>query len=166
MRFTILLAASAMATVLTACGGNPPENPEVDIVAEAPTPEVPLEAVVVEAPAMVGQFCYFSDTETETEGLDVTLTETGEATGRHFGSIHNEAAAYYTAFDIALSNGEVGEAQTVNFDAVIEVDGDTHRENIDWVITAQSASEVGVEKIMSSVRCNGLMDRVWPPMVE
>lgn len=165
MRWTPLFAAAALA----ACGQSETATPELELETPPPVAEdasTAEDAMIVEEAYLDGTHCYFNQNETVTEGLTVTFNTDGSAAGRHFGTIHDEASAYYTAFDVALSEGEVGEASTVNFSAVIEVDGDTQFENTDWVITEASASEVGVEKTLNPTECDGLIERVWPPIAE
>lgn len=161
MRWTVLMAGAAL---LAACGAD--EGTETLEIDTPPSAEAPETLPVIEAEMLTGTHCYFSQTETETEGLTVTFDANGTATGRHFGTIHDEASAYFAAFDVTLTEGEVGEADTVSFDAVIEVDGDTQFETSDWVITEASANMVGVEEALLPTECDGLMDRIWPPISE
>jgi len=161
MRIALIIAVGT----LSACGAQPPTSE--DSTASEITETIVSEAMPpVQETYLDGQHCYFSKTDTETEALDVTFYADGSATGNHFGTVHDEANAYYTSWETALNDGEVGEASGVNFNAVTEIEGDTQTNNTDWIITDSSASEVGVEKSMTSVPCEGLVDRVWPPVEE
>jgi len=164
MRIPVLIAA----VLLAGCGGQEPATDEAaapsaeETTAQETVAETP--PVTVEEAYLTGQHCYFSQTDTETEGLDVMFLEDGSASGVHFGTVHDEANAYFATWETTLSGGEVGEASTVYFSAVTEVDGDTQTAETEWVITDASASEVGVEKSLPPAECEGLVERVWPPI--
>lgn len=167
MRWTMMILAATLA----ACGSDntepvveaPVTVPETqESVTEAPGIDVPA----AEAAPLTGTYCYFSDTATETEGMIVTLNENGTAEGRHFGTIHDEASAYYASFEVTLSNGQPTVADVFSFDAVVEVDGDTQEGSVDWVIRQDSANELGNDKPLATADCDGLEDRIWPPVEE
>ncbi len=169
MRIAIICAAFALA----ACGGAEDETlPEPDATAErSETPEiienaeeVPVEpeAVAPELTKLSGKNCYFSQTEQVTEALEVTFAEDGGIAGFHYGTIHDDANAYYAAFDVDLSNGQAMPDGSVQFDSVIEVDGDTQTETAVWTFTEELAT-TSVNQL-SAADCEGLMDRVRPPI--
>ena len=175
MRFSILMAA----LVLAGCSGETeeattPPSEAMSAPAEAPPAETTevdapdvLENVDAETPnqepvILSGKHCYFSQTEQETEALEVEFAESGKITGYHYGAIHDAANAYYAAFDIDLSNGQLADDGGVTFDSVIEVDGDTQSETVAWVLTEEAASNEF--KTLAAAACEGLMERVRPPI--
>ena len=156
------------AGLLAGCGAQEPASNEnaAPIVEETVVEETveDIPPLVVEEVYLTGQHCYFGKTDTETEGLDVMFLEDGSATGRHFGTVHDEANSYFASWETVLSGGEVGEASTVYFKAETEVDGYTETAETEWIVTDASASEVGVEKFLAPTECEGLQESVWPPI--
>ncbi|MGB3626626.1 MAG: hypothetical protein WA989_12405 [Henriciella sp.] len=167
----LLFMASAVA--LAACGGGAPDgeeagnadapasNPATDFTAEdtAPEPAAPN-------PLDAGTYCYYRDDENVTEALEIEVAANGMLSGENYGSIHQEAAAYYASFTTELSNGLQGPGDEVMFDQVTEVDGDTQRGKVMWRLTPQSAAPDGLETLLNEADCDGLKDRVFPPIDE
>lgn len=151
---------SAMAA-LSACGGPPAETAPAD---PAPAPAVPSETSTDRAlPLPAGQHCYFRDSTDVTEGLELTVTETGDISGSSYGSIHQEAEAYYASFDIELTSGSVSEDGLVTFESVTRVDGDTQIGTMSWSITPDAAAPEGfLDEPMQPAACEGLVERIFP----
>lgn len=125
-------------------------------VAEAPPPN-PLDA---------GTYCYFRDDENVTEALEIVVADNGLLSGENYGNIHQEAAGYYASFTTELSNGVQGPGNDVTFDHVTEVDGDTQRGKVMWQLTTDSAAPDGLETLLEQTDCDGLQDKVFPPVDE
>ena len=169
MRVSILIAALALAS----CSGGADETTEAqpetgaEAPAETPAETPPAETSEPEMPEaepvkLTGKFCYFSKTETETEAMEVTFPEAGDITGIHYGVVHDEANAYFTAFDIDMTAGQYTSSGAVSFDTVYEVDGFTDSEKATWTFSEQTAtSEV---KTLTTAACEGLVERVHPPI--
>ena len=92
----------------------------------------------------------------------MTFPESGEVSGFHYGTIHDEEAAYFAAFDITLSSAVAGPDNSYTFDSLIEVDGDTQTEQVTWTLTETKASTRLTE--LDAAECDGLMNRVHPPI--
>lgn len=162
---------AALALALSACGA-----PETDTAPAAPAPAEPLSQLPPEAPVaepeiayiLPGRYCYFRAAESSTEGLDLTISDGGAMAGEHFGSIHDEASAYYAAFVTELTGGETGPEGRVTFQSVTEVDGDTQYGEEMWVITPELArlDAANVNDPLLLTDCAGLRERVWPPVEE
>lgn len=159
--------------VVSACGGAeeaaPPAEadapaPPAEAEAAPPAPVAPDEPIPPLAP---GSFCYFHQDEAVTEALELTVTDAAIASGSHFGVVHDEANSYFTAFDTELTNGVFGGDGTATFDAVTEVDGDTQISEELWALTPETATRPGLDApLLTEAPCEGLVDRVFPPMVE
>ena len=171
MRWMTGLVALA---VVSACGGG--EAPTSPDEADAPAPPAPLTEAAPPAPVApdepipplaAGDFCYFHQDEAVTEALELTVTDAATASGSHFGVVHDEANSYFTAFDTELTNGVFGGDGTATFDAVTEVDGDTQTGEEQWTLTPETATRTGLDApLLTEAPCDGLVDRVFPPMVE
>lgn len=128
-------------------------------------PHVPEKPPVAATPLSAGTHCYFREDESTTEGLEITLTEDGAMTGYNYGNIHQEEQAYYASFTIDLTDGVAGADNLVTFDSVTEVDGDTQTGPMAWIITEDSAAPEGfLDKPMQTADCDGLEDRIFPPL--
>ena len=166
---TYLLITAALA--LTACGGgkddasseagDAPGAAPASVEAAPATPEAappnPLDA---------GTYCYFRDDENVTEALEITVADNGLVSGENYGNIHQEAAAYYASFSTELSNGVQGAGDEIMFDHVTEVDGDTQSGKVMWRLTPETAAPDGLDTLLEEAECEGLADRVFPPMEE
>ena len=171
MRWMTGLVALA---VVSACGGG--EAPTSPDEAGAPAPPAPLIEAAPPAPVApddpipplaAGSFCYFHQDEAVTEALELTVTDAAMASGDHFGVVHDEANSYFAAFDTELTNGRFGGDGTATFDAVTEVDGDTQTSEEQWTLTPETATRTGLDApVLTEAPCEGLVDRVFPPMVE
>ena len=166
MRLAIVTAA---ALTLAACGNgdkaddNVSESapPQTEVASDSsPAPAEP-EAAPAE-PLDAGQYCFFRDDENVTEGMELTVGDNGIITGRNYGHIHQEAAAYYASFQTELSNGVQGTGNNVNFEYVTEVDGDTQSGSVVWAVTPERAAPDGLQTFLAATECDGLMDRVFP----
>ena len=160
---------------LAACGGGGGETiDDVDTV-ETVAPEAPVEETVelaedvgqaMDEPAtlVAGNYCYFHADGVTTEAVEIEVAEDGTYSGSHYGEVHDQENAYYVAFDTALNGGVLDEDGNVTFDTVTEVDGDTQAGEQTWSITPTSASMVDFEPAFPAAECEGLMDRIWPPI--
>ena len=177
MRFIILTTAMALRA---ACNPSAPANddpadapvpPTENPQAEAsPTPDAaeataddPATAAADPLPA--GQYCYYRDSADTTEAMEIEVTEEGDVSGTNYGNIHQEEAAYYASFWIELTNGGFGENGLYTFDSVTEVDGDTQVGTMTWSITPETAAPDGfMDKPLQAADCEGLEERIFPPM--
>lgn len=159
---------------LAACGGSEVAEEAETVPADAPVAveEVeidvnePVPAPVETAELMPGNYCYFHEDEVATEAVEIEVAEDGRISGVHYGTVHDEENAYFTAFDTTLSAGEMDEDGNVNFQTVTEVDGDRQEGEQAWSITPDGATLVGFEPVIGIAECDGIVDRVWPPIEE
>ena len=162
---------------LAACGGGGEPTDETDAV-ETVEPEAPVEETVElaedigpapeEEPAMLeaGSYCYFHQDEVATEGVEIEVTEDGGISGAHYGTVHDAENAYYTAFETMLNAGTLDEDGNITFETITQVDGDTQSGEQTWSITPTLASLVDFEPAFPATECEGLTDRIWPPVEE
>lgn len=177
MRFTILTAAIAL---LAACSPSQPTDDgsadapvapagtadvEADATPGATEPAVDEPVATLAEPLPAGQYCYYRDSAETTEALEIEVSEEGDVSGTNYGNIHQEEAAYYASFWIELTDGGFGEDGLYTFDSVTEVDGDTQVGTMTWSITPDTAAPEGfMDKPLQSADCEGLEDRIFPPM--
>lgn len=166
---TFLLITAALA--LTACGNGKDEasseGADATAAGTASTETVsPTAEAAPPNPLDAGMYCYFRDDENVTEALEITVADNGLVSGENYGNIHQEAAAYYASFSTELSNGVQGAGDEVMFDHVTEVDGDTQSGKVMWRLTPENAAPDGLDTLLGEADCDGLMDRVFPPMDE
>lgn len=177
MRFTTLTAAIAM---MAACSPSAPagdgsadapvppaESPQAEAGATPDTPEAAADepATAAADPLAAGQYCYYRDSADTTEAMEIEVTEEGDVSGTNYGNIHQEEAAYYASFWIELTNGGFGENGLYTFDSVTEVDGDTQVGTMTWSITPETAAPDGfMDKPLQAADCEGLEERIFPPM--
>lgn len=164
---SIIISATALFAV--ACSPNSDTDVAGDEVAAPPPAENETEETGEETAAMprlaVGQYCYFRDSADTTEALEIEVSGDGAVTGSNYGNIHQEDAGYFASFDIALTSGEIVEDGLITFDSVTEVDGDTQVGTMTWSITEDAASPEGFQgEPLTPASCDGLEDRVFPPM--
>ncbi len=174
-----LISPALFALVLAACG----QSETVEPVEAAPAPveaAVPVaeaagevtEAISDAATTAIsalteGEYCYFLQEDSSTEGLEITLDIAGVFSGRHYGTIHDAENAYYAAFETILSDGQLNDEGVVNFTAVTEVDGDTQYGEEPWVISAEGAhSAHWDDAVMEPADCDFVDATVWPPVPE
>ncbi len=162
---------------LAACGSGGEATDDVETV-ETVKPEAPVEETVElaedigpapeEEPAMLeaGSYCYFHEDEVATEGVEIEVTEEGGISGTHYGTVHDEENAYYTAFETMLNSGTLDEDGNITFETITQVDGDTQSGEQTWSITPTLASMVDFEPAFPATECEGLVDRIWPPVEE
>lgn len=167
MRLTILAAA----LIVGACGGGS-DAPSTD-AATTDLEAAPVSGTdVVEAsdtPApLLGTLCYRFEDETVTEGLEIEVLESGAVSGYHFGTAHNEEAAYFAAFETELTEGTIGEDDVVTFQTFTEVEGDTQTGEDSWIITADGARLAAFENAneLTPFNCEDLLYSIWPPIEE
>ncbi len=167
MRYLVIAGALALAS----CGG--PDTPEGDTETDTAAPAVQGETTETTAavepetdPLSPGTYCYYRDDENVTEGLQVMVTDTGTVSGENYGTIHQEAAGYFASFTTTLTEGQTGDNADVTFDTVTEVDGDTQMGSAIWELTPDTAAPDGLETLLASAPCDGLADRVFPPVEE
>ena len=168
MRLTLIAAG----LVLAACGApsdgvaNTDAEPPQELTL-APEPEPQQVAAPEIAMLEAGRYCYLMESETSTEGLELDVSPSGVYSGRHYGTVHDEAAAYYTAFETTLSHGEAMPGMEVNFQTYTEVDGDTQSGAETWVIMADSAHRAAFpEAALGEAACDHVSNTVWPPIEE
>ena len=89
------------------------------------------------------------------------MDENGSVSGENYGSIHQEDAGYFAAFDTALSSGTLGDTSTVTFDTVTSVDGDTQNGSAIWYLSASGAVPDGLNIMLEPAACDGLAARVY-----
>lgn len=166
MKYYVIAGLLALAS----CGG--PDAPDGDTetdtasAPEAPAPSEPVKAEPQTDPLDAGVYCYFRDDENVTEGLEITVTDDGGVSGENYGTIHQEAAGYYASFTTTLTEGQTGETADVTFETVTEVDGDTQMGSAIWELTPEAAAPDGLDTLLASADCDGLQDRVFPPVEE
>lgn len=170
MRLAILSAAALM---LAACGNNGQQASDSEADTAAPEADVSSEEPVETdtaarpgAPLEAGEYCYFRDDENVTEGLEITVGSDGILSGSNYGVIHQESAGYYASFETTLSNGVPASGNDVNFDHVTEVDGDTQSGTVVWSITPETAAPDGLDTLLASTSCEGLVERIFPSVDE
>ncbi|MCI4644633.1 MAG: hypothetical protein MRY64_07615 [Hyphomonadaceae bacterium] len=154
---------------LAACGGS-----EVAEEIEADTPPVETAETLEEtspgpAPEEIallaaGDYCYFHEDEIATEALEIHVAGDGSIAGSHYGEVHDEANAYFTSFDTALSNGQPGADGAIVFQTVTEVEGDTQTGDQIWTLTPEAASMADFDPVFTPAECDGLMNTIWPPI--
>lgn len=168
MRLTILAAGLFLAACSSPSGE--PDGTGSDTAEEAAITAEPAAAPATKpkvATLEAGRYCYLIESDTSTEGLEIEVSPSGVYSGRHFGTVHDEAAAYYTAFETALSHGAAKEEMRVDFQTYTEVDGDTQTGEDSWVIRTDSAHLVAFpDAVMASAPCETLAATVWPPIEE
>ncbi len=154
--FTIFFGA-----MLAACqpASDAPSQPTPS-PAPSGTPE-PKPAAAAQSMSS-GKYCYFAKNETSTEGFQLTITEAETASAQYFGTIHNDASAYYAAFETQLSNGKLDAKGKATFSSVTEVDGDTQTGQETWVFTPDQAHSNDGRVKLSKAPCATLLDSVWP----
>ena len=151
--------------ILSACQAAEDKTP-----APTPTPlitptETPTPAPTTTSAAASlepGKYCYFLKNETSTEGLQLTILENGSASAQYFGTIHNDASAYYAAFETQLSNASLDNTGKATFSAITEVDGDTQHNQETWQFSKETATSVDHNFSLTTSPCATLMDKVWP----
>lgn len=168
MRLTILAAA----LVLSACGGSGTPEADDSVAADRGVSELGVDAASADAneatDALLGTICYRYEDDAVTEGLEIEVAESGSVTGYHFGTIHDEAAAYFAAFETELSEGQFGDTDEVTFQTYTEVDGDTQTGEETWTITADGARITAFEDggTLTPFSCEELLFSIWPPIEE
>lgn len=168
MRLTILAAA----LVLSACGGS--GTPEADdaIAADPGASETAVDGAAADVAeptdVLLGTLCYRYEDDAVTEGLEIEVAESGAVTGYHFGTIHDEAAAYFAAFETELTGGQFGDTDEVTFQTYTEVDGDTQTGEETWTITTDGAKITAFEDggTLTPFSCEELLFSIWPPIEE
>lgn len=172
MRLLVILAGLALAACSSEtkdAAETPPDailDPATVASDESPPAETSetdeMEKPVADPAKLTGKHCYFLKTETETQALEVTFPEAADITGTHYGVVHDEANAYFTAFDIKMTSGQYVPGGFVSFETIIEVDGDTQTEVATWTFTEEAASNQFVS--LEAAECEGLIQRVHPPI--
>ncbi len=169
-------ALSVMALALAGCGApqvreaaepgsaqTEPPSAEMSFEPVAPAGPAPVEIAVMQA----GQYCYLLESETSTEGLEITVSNGGVYSGSHYGTVHDEPAAYFTAFETSLSAGRPDSENRVVFQSRTEVDGDTQTGEDIWKITPDKAHpEAFADAVMKPADCASLANTVWPVLEE
>ncbi|MEO0464922.1 MAG: hypothetical protein AAF216_00140 [Pseudomonadota bacterium] len=153
---------------LVACG--PSDVTEIDPESDATelaSDSVNEAADIVDGP-MLGSYCYRFEDESVTEGLEIEVYESGAVDGYHFGTIHDEEAGYFAAFETQLTEGVFGDGNTVTFQTYTEVDGDTQTGEDLWELTADGASLALFDQSATLLpfSCSDLINSIWPPMEE
>lgn len=118
-------------------------------------------ALAILAPAATAEMrCYISLSETASEGMHVTTTPDGSVWGRHFGTVHDAKAAYYTYFETWLIAGEPTPNGNVRFETITEVDGDTQFGNENWILTPGGAGPAAFGANLQPADCDTLDRRI------
>lgn len=169
MKEFLLPVCLALAACGAPAGGNEGTAGDVasEPLAETLAPEVTPNEPVDAAQLAAGRYCYLLESETSTEGLEIDVSASGVYSGRHYGTVHDEASSYFTAFETTLSHGEAMEDMRVGFQTLTKVDGDTQTGDDTWVIRMDEA-HLGAfpDAVMVAVACDMVAATVWPPIEE
>ncbi len=173
---SVMALALALALALAGCGapqveeaadpvsaqtGPPPAESRAEPV--APTEPGPAEIAVMPA----GQYCYLRESDTSTEGLEITVSDGGIYSGRHYGTVHDQQAAYFTAFETKLTQGSPDRGGLVTFQAYTEVDGDTQTGEDGWIIMPDAAHlQAFADAVLAQADCAHVAATVWPVIAE
>lgn len=138
--FTLSSGFFSLSLLVVACG-QAPQN----LASHSPTPSPTAPPSASAAPASLtapvmgitpGNYCYELRSETLSAQAKVTIDNRNTVSGEFQGTVHNDAAAYYTSYQQTFQGSLTGNQAQLAIQTQIEYDNQTSEET--WTITPET----------------------------